>query len=109
MKEEGCLVAFDRADPLHFASSRCTHFDADLSRILRMPAVVAICAYSALLQLAHYHEHAYCFDAQGCATFRESGSCLAALLDTATRHTFLVSCDPFILHAVHSWLPFAHR
>lgn len=30
MKEEGCLVAFDRAVPLRFASSRCTHFTADL-------------------------------------------------------------------------------
>ena len=50
--KEGCLVAFDRADLLHFASSRCTHFAADLPKILRMPGVVAIlCIFC--------HEHAY--------------------------------------------------
>lgn len=116
MEEEGCLVAFDRADLLHFASSRCTHFAADLPKILRIPAVVAIlcifctapaCASSRVclwrLLIVLVGRMPWAAQLSG-----KAAPCLAALLDTATRYTFLVSCDPFILHAVHSWLPFAH-
>ena len=97
--KEGCLVAFDRADLLHFTSSRCTHFAADLPKILRMPAVVAIlcifCTAPALrivtsMPLASAH----CSGGKAAQLSGKAAPCLTALLDTATRHTFLVSCDP---------------
>ena len=99
--KEGCLVAFDRADLLHFASSRCTHFAADLLRILRMMAILCVfctapacassraCLWRLLIILVGRMPWAAQLSGK-------AAPCLAALLDTATRHAFLVSCDPFI-------------